>query len=296
MVSVIVPTRARLPQLRACLQSLANLDYPREKYEVLVVNDGSPRLPEAELVAFQGRLDVRCIDQAWAGPAAARNNGVSHARGALIAFTDDDCTVSANWLSEFVLAIREQPDALAGGYSRNALEDDVCASASQLLVDYLYDYYHSDAGGRGPRFFTSNNMCARSDLLRALGPFDTAFRLPAGEDRDLCDRWTFTGHTLRYCPQAIVHHWHRMSFRSFTRQHLNYGRGAMAFHSARAARQNAPVRVEPLRFYTGLVTYPLKRASGLRAVVLVALLAWSQVVNATGYFLERAKSQRNIRR
>ena len=291
MFSVIVPTRARLPQLRACLQSLANLEYQRDQFEVIVVNDGSPKLPENELLAFQAQLDVRCVDQAWAGPAAARNNGVSHARGLLIAFTDDDCTVAANWLSLFEQVLREQPDALVGGHSRNALNDDVCATASQLLVDYLYDYYHSDSGGRGPRFFTSNNICARADLLRAMGPFDTSFRLPGGEDRDLCDRWAFAGQPLRYCPQAIVHHWHQMSFRSFTRQHLNYGRGAMAFHAARAQRQKVPVRIEPLRFYSGLVAYPLTRARGLRAVLLVSLLAWSQVVNAAGYFLERARSR-----
>lgn len=288
-MSVIVPTRARLPQLRACLQSLANLDYPREKYEVIVVNDGSPKLPDNELLALQEQLDVRCVDQAWAGPAAARNNGVRHARGRWIAFTDDDCTVAANWLSVFEQVLMEHPDALAGGHTRNALDDDICATASQLLVDYLYDYYHSGAAGRGPRFFTSNNMCARTDLLRAMGPFDPSFRLPAGEDRDLCDRWTFAGHPLRYCPQAIVHHWHRMSFRSFTRQHLNYGRGAMAFHTARAQRQKVPMRIEPLRFYSGLVTYPRTKARGLRAVSLVVLLAWSQVVNAAGYFLERTR-------
>jgi len=290
--SVVVATRARLPQLQACLHSIANLRYPREQFEVVVVNDGSPPLPEGALRAFRDRLDVRCIDQLWAGPAAARNNGASHARGELIAFTDDDCTVAPDWLTVFEQALREQPEALVGGSPRNAVEADIFASASQLLVDYLYEYYHSRTDSRGPRFFSSNNMCARADLLRQLGPFDTSFRLPAGEDRDLCDRWTFAGRPLRYCPQAIVHHWHRMSLRPFTRQHLNYGRGAMVFHAARARRQNSRLRIEPLRFYAGLVTYPLSKVGGIRGALLVALLGWSQVMNAVGYFLEKAKSRR----
>lgn len=293
--SVIVPTRARLPQLRACLQSLANLDYPRDQFEVVVVNDGSPPLREGELLPFRDRLDVRCIDQAWAGPAAARNNGVSHALGAFLAFTDDDCTVAPDWLTAFERTLGEQPEALVGGYPSNAVEEDACATASQMLVDYLYEYYHSDTDIRGPRFFTSNNMCARADLLRQLGPFDTSFRLPAGEDRDLCDRWAFAGLSLRYCPEALVHHWHRMSLRSFTRQHRNYGRGAMVFHAARARRQNAPIRMEPLRFYLGLVTYPLRKVGGLRGALLVLLLAWSQVVNAVGFFLEKTKRRRAAR-
>ena len=295
LFSVVVPSRARLPQLRACLRSLANLNFPTERYEVIVVNDGATALPEGELRAFGDTLDIVAVDQPWAGPATARNNGVMRARGAFVAFTDDDCTVAPDWLSVLEAETREHPDALLGGRAINALDDNSFATASQMLVDYLYEYYHRSAGGRGPRFFASNNMCARTGLLRQLGGFDTSFRLAAGEDRDLCDRWMSAGFELEYCPDAVVHHRHGMTFRSFTRQHLNYGRGAWAFHAARARRISAHIRIEPLRFYSGLVMYPLTMSSGSKAALLILLLAWSQVVNAAGFFMERARAWASVK-
>ena len=75
--SIVVPTRARLARLRVCLDALANSEYPKDQFEVIVVNDGSEVLSAADLAEFHGRLDVVAVDQAWAGPAAARNNGAT---------------------------------------------------------------------------------------------------------------------------------------------------------------------------------------------------------------------------
>lgn len=282
-VSVIVPTRARLPQLRRCLEALAQQRYPRDRFEVLVINDGSPPLPASELEAFAARLQLRWVDQAWGGPAAARNTGIREAHGQWLAFTDDDCAPDPEWLTSLVAYLTTTPDALVGGHVRNALADDACATASQLLVDYLYAYY-AQGHARGPAFFTSNNFAGRAETVRALGGFDTGFRLPAGEDRDFSDRWRATGSPLVYCPAAVVWHYHAMSLRAFTRQHRNYGRGAWTFHRARAQRGGTPRELEPLRFYTGLVIYPLRMVRTPRALVHVALLGWAQVVNAFGYF------------
>ncbi len=281
--TVIVPTRARLPQLRRCLEALASQTLPRERFEVIVVNDGSPPLPADELAAFRARCQLRSIDQPWGGPASARNTGIGHARGRWIAFTDDDCAPVPAWLEQFAQVLQARPHALVGGFVRNALVTDVCATASQLLVDYLYEY-QARSTARGPSFFTSNNFAGAADRVRALGGFDTAFALPAGEDRDFCDRWQAAGDPLVYCAGAEVRHFHAMTLRSFTRQHYRYGRGAWTFHAARATRNGAVRELEPLAFYSGLVWYPWRRLRGWRAAAVVALLGWSQVVNAYGYF------------
>lgn len=286
--SIVVPTRARLARLRVCLDALANSEYPKDQFEVIVVNDGSEALSTADLAQFHGRLDVVAVEQAWAGPAAARNNGAMRARGNYVAFTDDDCAVARDWLRVLEATIRAHPAALIGGRTVNALPRNIYATASQMLVDYLYGYYHGGAG-RGPRFFTSNNLCVSSAGLRDLGGFDVSFKLAAGEDRDFCDRWLDAGRPLQYAPDAIVHHRNALTLRSFTRQHLNYGRGARSFHLARARRAKSRVETEPWSFYARLVAFPLANGWKLRALLLSALLAWSQVVNVAGYFLERAR-------
>jgi glycosyltransferase involved in cell wall biosynthesis len=289
--SIVVPTHRRIARLCACLEALAALDYPSDRFEVIVVNDGCDGLSADQVAAFASRMQLVNVDQPWAGPAAARNTGASRARGAYVVFTDDDCTPARDWLRVLELGVQKHPGALVGGRAINGLHDDLCATASQMLVDYLYQYYQGGTA-RGPRFFTSNNMCVPNALLRTVGGFDESFTLPAGEDREFCDRWVAAGHPLVYEPRAIVLHQHAMSLRSFTRQHLNYGRGAWAFHRARARRASGPVAMEPWSFYARLVAFPLTQGRGSRAPVLSALLVWSQVINVTGYFLARARSGR----
>ncbi|WP_309669258.1 glycosyltransferase family A protein [Gemmatimonas sp.] len=288
--SVIIPTRARLPQLRRCLTALAAQTLARDDFEVVIVNDGSPPLPNDEIEAFRQRLTIRSIRQEWGGPAAARNTGIREAQGECLAFTDDDCAPAPTWLATIDAALRATPNALVGGHVRNALDDNVFSEASQLLIDFLYDRFDS-AATRGPRFFTSNNFAGATASFRAIGGFDTTFRLPAGEDRDLTDRWQAAGWPHVYAREALVQHHHVMSFRSYTRQHLNYGRGAWTFHQARAKRQTGVRETESPGFYAALLGYPLQRGRTRRPVVQVALLAWSQGVNALGYFLEKARSR-----
>ena len=289
--SVVVPTHRRIARLCACLDALAALDYPTERFEVIVVNDGCEGLSADQLAAFRSRMQLTSVDQPWSGPAAARNTGASRARGTYIVFTDDDCTPAPDWLRVMEEGVRLHPGALIGGRAVNGLDGDLCASASQMLVDYLYQYYE-DGTARGPRFFTSNNMCVPRESLGEAGGFDESFTLAAGEDREFCDRWASSGRTLVYEPAAIVLHRHAMTLRSFTRQHLNYGRGARAFHRARARRAHGSMSIEPVSFYARLVAFPLTRRSGLRTPALVALLVWSQVMNVAGYFLASRRSTR----
>ncbi len=288
--SVIVPTRARLPQVRRCLMALAAQTMVRDDFEVVIVNDGSLPLPAEELHAYRERLTIRSIHQEWGGPASARNTGIREAHGEYLAFTDDDCAPAPDWLATIDNALRRTSDALVGGHVRNALNDNVFSEASQLLIDFLYARFDS-AATRGPRFFTSNNFAGSTKSFRALGGFDTSFRLPAGEDRDLTDRWQAAGWPQVYVRDALVQHHHVMSFRSFTRQHLNYGRGAWTFHQARARRHAGSRQTEALGFYVALLGYPLRSGRTRRPVVQVALLAWSQGVNALGYFLEKVRAR-----
>ena len=73
--SVVVPTRDRPDALRACLEGLARLEYPRDRMEVIVVDDGGRIDLESVVTPVRGALDVTLLHQPWAGPAAARNRG-----------------------------------------------------------------------------------------------------------------------------------------------------------------------------------------------------------------------------
>lgn len=275
--SVIIPTYNRPQQLAACLRSVAQLDYPPDRMEVIVVNDGGTRPA--------GAAGVLLVDQPNAGPAAARNAGAAQASGDFLAFVDDDCQPDGEWLTRLSRQLEQTPEGLVGGRTINVLPDNRYATASQLLVDYLYAYYNQ--GGAGPHFFTSNNMALATVLFRQMGGFEASFALAAGEDRDFCDRWRQAGWEMVYVPAAVMYHAHRLTWRSFWRQHVGYGRGAYHFHQRRQQRQQGQVKVEPLSFYTNLVLYPFRAANGgMGRVSTAVLLAITQLANVWGYFYQ----------
>jgi GT2 family glycosyltransferase len=291
--SVVVPTRSRSEQLAVCIRKLAGLDYPSERYEVIVVDDGSEHAPQ---ITPTGQMRLRLLRRSHQGPAAARNAGAAQAEGDYLAFVDDDCEPDQNWLSAFAQRITTAPEAVLGGRTVNGLPENTCSTASELLLSYLHSYYRNGNTSQ-PGFFASNNLALPSGLFRELGGFSTTFRLAAGEDRELCARVLDRRLPLEYVPDAVVHHAHALDVRSFWRQHFNYGRGAFAFRQLRRSGGHAPsLGLEPARFYTRLVAYPFAVASQKPPLVLSALLALSQLANAGGFFWEAfADRPRNTR-
>jgi GT2 family glycosyltransferase len=276
-VSVVIPTRGRPAQLARCLAAIARQSLPASAFDVIVVDDASPVPIDTALARH---LPIRCevLRVPPGGPAAARNRGVAHSTARVVAFTDDDCEPEPEWLERLLAELARTGAAGVGGTVVNALDDNIYAESSQLLVSFLCDYYNRPPGAR---FFTSNNLAFDRAALLASGGFDERYRRAAGEDRELCDRFASSGRPLACAPAAVVRHSHPLSFARFVRQHFTYGRGAWSYRTSVAAR-NGRVRVERLAFYRGLLAYPLTR-HGLGGLPHVALLGLAQVANAGGF-------------
>jgi GT2 family glycosyltransferase len=284
--SVIIPTHNRAAQLANCLCALARLDYPRDRFEVIVVDDASETPLDDALARVPPELQVTLIRQAQAGPAAARNAGARCARGELLAFTDDDCAPAPDWLAAFEARLHAAPKAALGGRTINALSANPYSIASQMLISYLYAYYNADPDRA--HFFASNNFAVAREPFLAIGGFDASFPR-AAEDRDFCDRWIFQGRALTYVPDAVVYHAHLLTFGSFLRQHWYYGRSAYHFHELRAQRHHARLRMEPPPFYFDLVRYPYRKLRLPRAAQVAGLMVLTQVANVAGFAYERMR-------
>ena len=285
MYSFVVPTYRRPRQLGQCLRAIAELDFPRGRFEVVVVDDGSETSPEAVVTAFADRIDVRLILQRHAGPAAARNTGAAHARGEYLVFTDDDCAPVPDMLDALERHVAAEPRAGIGGRTINALRSDLFSVASQDMVDYLLRYHN--ANDTKASFFTTTNLTLPSDRFREMGGFDTSFPLAAGEDRELCERWVEHGFELSYAPDVIVHHAHDLGFFSFVEQHFHYGRGRFHLLDARRRRGSQARRFEAASFYFNLIGDPWSRERGRRAIALTSLNLLSQASYTAGYCWER---------
>jgi glycosyltransferase involved in cell wall biosynthesis len=279
--SIIVPTYNRPKQLVICLQSLTRLDYPRNQLEVIVIDDGSDTSLQPVVDCFSNHLDVTLLNQTHAGPAAARNTGAERAKGEFLAFTDDDCTPTPDWLQKLAERYTEVPEHVIGGRILNALSKNTYATTSQTIVDVAYVHYN--ANPYQAYFFATNNLIVPAGPFHAIGGFDPTFR--TAEDREFCDRWQHHGFKMTYVPEALVYHSNALNFRTFWRQHFNYGRGAYRFHRARAQRGTGRFRPD-LKFYMRLFCLPFVRERGHRALLITGLLLISQVANTLGFIRE----------
>lgn len=293
LVSLIIPTFNRPTALGNCLAAVAALRRTSFDLEVIVVDDGSPNPLDDVIEPWRKMLNIRLIRQQNQGPASARNHGAKVARGTMIAFTDDDCQPTPDWLAVLVDALQPDPTQMVGGRTVNRLCANPYATAAQLLISYLYTWELTQTAS--PRFFASNNMAMTATHFHAIGGFDTSYPRAAGEDRAFCDQWLAAGYRLHYCPTALLGHSHDLTLRTFWRQNFHYGQGAFQVRNQRASDGNRVLTFERLSFYLDLLRYPMRQReqqqSRYQTLLLTALFVLSQVANASGFFWELGRHQ-----
>ena len=281
LISVVIPTYNRPDKLITCLTSFNQQRLPRNQWEVIIIDDGSTcdllSLIENISLDFQWRY----VRQENAGPAVARNHGAELARGTFLAFTDDDCEPDGLWLLSIMNII--QPGVLLGGHTENKLKDNIYSESSQVLIDYLYEALSESH----LKFFTSNNFAVDKKSFISSGSFNSKFPLAAGEDREFSIRYKKQGFELQYVPEALVFHSHDLSFKTFIRQHFNYGKSSYQFRTI-MKRIGVSLYLDDTWFFIRLVYYPMKQKgfSVIKKVQLSILLVLSQVTYAFGALVE----------
>jgi glycosyltransferase involved in cell wall biosynthesis len=287
LFSIIIPTYNRPRQLTECLQALTQLDYPRDRFEVLIVDDEGTVFLEPIVSSFTDRLQVTLLVQPHSGPATARNTGVAQAQGRYVVFTDDDCTPAVDWLRALETHLLASPEDAVAGLTVNALAHNPYAVASQHLISFLLAYHRVDASR--VRFWTTSNLTLPIEKFRLVGGFDATFPFPGGEDSELCLRWLAEGFHIRHAPTVRVSHAHHMNFRAFCWQHFHYGRGAGRLRQVAALRGYKRRPRQPLTFALRLSQHlsACERkgrklgAAGLLALALAAEMigaVWEQLV------------------
>ncbi|HKG36836.1 MAG TPA: glycosyltransferase [Solirubrobacterales bacterium] len=198
-LSVVVATRDRRERLACLLGALQEQTLPPERFEVIVVDDGSCDGTGQWLAGRLGRgsLCLRVIRRERpAGPAVARNEGWRDARGALVAFTDDDCEPAPRWLERLLVASADREGHLLQGRTEPIPRERerIGIHSRTIASDTL-----------GPWFQTCNVAYPR-EVLERLGGFDESFPSPGAEDTDLAWRAIEAGAPASYVPDALVHH------------------------------------------------------------------------------------------
>ncbi len=282
--SIIVPTHKRPTELAQCLAAISKIVYPRELFNVIIVDDGAT-VSEQIAAPFREKLNIIWHAQTQTGPATARNNGVKLSEANFLFFLDDDCLPDENLLQICAEEFKKNANLMLGGKIINALPNNIYSSSSQLLVDFLYDYFTQN--NSEIQFFTSNNLAISRENFQKINGFNESFPLPAGEDREFCWRWRELGGALQFVTDAKIFHAHRLNCREFWSQHFKYGRGAFHFHTLRAATDDGKIKFEPIKFYRTLLSFPFKTFGILRGIPAASLFVVSQIANVLGFLYQK---------
>jgi GT2 family glycosyltransferase len=197
-VSVAVSTYERPDRVARLLDALGRQNLPASDFEVVIYDDGSSAASlqtVRELTAatpFPLRLIEGGVNR---GPATGRNQAWRATTAPIVAFTDDDCVPTEDWLRNGLLAFDDPSVEVAVGRIEPAPDQ------RHLLGAFSRTMYATDA-----RFFATANCLYRREALDEADGFDERFRRAAGEDTDLGLRVLERGGQAIFVDDSLVHH------------------------------------------------------------------------------------------
>ena len=243
-VAVVVGTRERPDLLARCLESLRALDYPN--FDITIVDNAAATDRTRRVVEDCGDPRVRYVETRDRGVSAARNLGFAETTADIVAFTDDDVTVDADWLRGLVRGFERRPDVAVVTGLVLPLELETAPQA-------MFERRVSWGSGLDPRLYAIDtpppgdpifpyscgvvgagaSMAVRRDAMEALGGFDVALGpgspSRAAEDIDLFFRALTGGFAIAYEPTSLAWHRHRRDVAGLEEQLGGYGTGLTAF-------------------------------------------------------------------
>lgn len=234
-VSVVICTRNRPDTIVRAVESVLRQTY--ERFDILVVDqsetDETRRLVE-ELMARSDRVRYRHLDRA--GAARARNAGMYHTTGELIAFMDDDCEAHERWLDTIVRCFAAHPDiSLLYGQVLLPPALQQTGTPGGIIPTLLIPQRQRLSRRDGFKIFgMSANLAGRRAMCERVGGFDEMLGaggpLKSGEDFDFTYRVYRAGGTILLEPDLIVYHYGFRSSTEWPTQLRAYGFGDGAFY------------------------------------------------------------------
>jgi glycosyltransferase involved in cell wall biosynthesis len=199
-VSVIVPVWNDAVRLGGCLRALEEQTYPDHLYEVVVVDNDSTE-PVGHVVASYAHARVVC--ETSPGSYAARNTGVTHARGEVIVFTDADCLPASDWLEMGVERLtRSRGCAVVAGrieiFPRSPQQPNAVERYETLVALSQREFVRKYRFGATANLFTFREVFARA------GPF--LAEVKSGGDLEWGRRVVDYGYGLEYADNVRVLH------------------------------------------------------------------------------------------
>ena len=250
LVSVIIPVKDRPEDIRDCLTSIFQIQWPKEKLEVIVVDDGSQDDTPMVAEALGAKVIRR---QQSGGPSIARNLGAKAAQGEILAFLDSDCTVDAGWFLELIPWLLAPGIGGVGGfvasYYRTSQLDRYEEAMSSLSMGKRLLY---EAAGEGNFYVPTCNLLVKKTVYEEMNGLNPEMHL--GEDVDFCWRMRSAGYGLLYVTVGRAWHKHRNVLGQMLKRRMQYGTSeADLYGRHRDKKKRFPLPLAAVLFYLGIL-------------------------------------------
>lgn len=203
-VSIIVIVLNMEKTIGKCLTSLLDQDYPSSRYEIIVVDGGS----SDDTQSILREHDVKMLIDLNNNRSVARNLGIKHSRGELVAFIDADCIAQRKWLQIHVRNhVRYWNVGAIGGsivYSTRNDSNENKSKFANFVAMMNEAEYSRNSPKRWVSYIPTCNSSFKKKVLKGVGLFDE--RLHVGEDTQLCSQIIQKGFSILFDPSAEVTH------------------------------------------------------------------------------------------
>lgn len=219
-VSVIVPAYNAEKTIAACIESLIAQEYPKERYEIIIVDNKSTDNTAAIIKQYPV---IYLLEDQIQTAYAARNRGIRQAKGNIIALTDSDCVADRHWIEEGVRHFNDDSVGVVGGLI-----------SGQKPENWIELYQERRKAHNAEKSMSSENIKAkiatvpagnlfiRISVLAKIGLFNQ--NLKGGGDSELCYRiQNESEFALVFAPNALVYHRQCTSIRELIEQQSRYG-------------------------------------------------------------------------
>jgi glycosyltransferase AglE len=225
-VSVIVPAYNAAGFISKLLDALQVQDYPEDKREIIIVDNGSKDNTKAIATKYPFiLLEENEIQSSY----AARNKGIAAAKGDIIAFTDADCVPVSSWITEGVKSLTAEQAALVAGDVRFVYSAKT--TATEIYDSITHMQMEADVCQKGVA--PTANLFVKRQMFAQIGLFDG--RVKSGGDFQWTGKATAKGYKLTFSKAAAVHHPTRR-FSEFLKKVIRTGAGSA--HKRLAAGHN----------------------------------------------------------
>lgn len=217
-LSVVVCTYNREKYIYNLLKSIAENDFSKKLYEIVVVNNNSSDNTEAECQRFRTNfpdVDFQYIEEKNQGLSFARNRGIMHTNGDVLIYVDDDALVNREYLQTYYDFFEQNPSVeAAGGAILPQYETQepewMTLYTKQLLTAYLYKGNEIKPFGKR-EFPGGGNAAYRRQVFDEIGFFNTNLgrkgtSLASAEEKDVFDRMRKRKMQIFYLPKAVLYH------------------------------------------------------------------------------------------